>query len=137
MSKEIKTDILIIGSGSAGYTAAIYSARANLKPLIFEGDRLVVNVRAPEKAHKDVINPVTPFGSLDVELLTENGEVLSGYSKADSDSYTGDNIQHTVTWKTNSNIGQLIGKPVRVRFYLRNTALYSFHFRGEQEPQET
>ena len=35
--KEIKTKVLIIGSGPAGYTAAVYAARANLKPNMISG----------------------------------------------------------------------------------------------------
>lgn len=33
----IETECLIIGSGPAGYTAAIYASRANLKPLMYQG----------------------------------------------------------------------------------------------------
>ena len=37
MSEQLHTRCLIIGSGPAGYTAAIYTSRANINPLVIEG----------------------------------------------------------------------------------------------------
>jgi thioredoxin reductase (NADPH) len=37
MADQDVRNVIIVGSGPAGYTAAVYAARANLKPLVFEG----------------------------------------------------------------------------------------------------
>ena len=37
--EETKAKVLIIGSGPAGYTAGIYASRANLNPVIYEGEQ--------------------------------------------------------------------------------------------------
>jgi thioredoxin reductase (NADPH) len=37
MADQDVRNVIIVGSGPAGYTAAVYAARANLRPLMFEG----------------------------------------------------------------------------------------------------
>ena len=37
MMREHKTDVIILGAGPAGYTAAIYAARANRQPILLTG----------------------------------------------------------------------------------------------------
>jgi len=39
MSEAVHHHLIILGSGPAGYTAAIYAARANLKPVVIQGEQ--------------------------------------------------------------------------------------------------
>src|SRR5215212_1204683 len=54
--------VVIIGSGPAGWTAAIYAARANLQPLVYEG--AVTNENAQ--------NGTLPLGQLALTTEVEN-----------------------------------------------------------------
>ena len=63
-NQTIKRDVVIIGSGPAGLTAAIYTARASLKPLLID---------APADAHKQT----TPGGQL---MITTDVENYPGFS---------------------------------------------------------
>jgi hypothetical protein len=115
------------------------------KPLLFEGNRLVINARAPKKPFSgvSVTDPQTgqaakshgtaesSYGKLKVEILNIQGRALSGYKIIDCDNFSGDEIRHEVTWKGKGDLSGLAGKPIRLKFYLQNAALYSFHFTGE------
>lgn len=53
---------------------------------------------------------------------------IHGHSETDCDACTGDRIDHTVTWNGRSNVGNLEGQPVRLKFCLERARLFSFQF---------
>ncbi len=67
-------------------------------------------------------------GLLQVEPLGPDGNPLPGRSMSDCDVLTGDKIAHTVTWKSQSDIGHPSDAPVSFRFRMRDADLYSIEF---------
>jgi len=69
MSTDTIRDVIIVGSGPAGYTAAVYAARANLKPLVFEGS---ITAGGALMTTTDVENfPGFPDGIMGPELMDQ------------------------------------------------------------------
>jgi hypothetical protein len=71
-------------------------------------------------------------GDLRVELLDEAERPLEGYSAADCEPVRSDSLKHTIRWKEKSSLEPLRGRSVRVRFILRDGAIYAFQFTGEK-----
>jgi hypothetical protein len=66
-------------------------------------------------------------GVLRVELQDAEGQAIAPYT-ADKCLLRGDNLSATVAWGDKSDVSQLAGKPIRLRFLLRDAELFSFRF---------
>ncbi|MCA9159908.1 MAG: hypothetical protein KDA72_16355, partial [Planctomycetales bacterium] len=86
------------------------------KPLIFEGARLDLNFAT------------SAVGSIRVEIQDEEGKPVDGFALADCPEIFGDTISRAVSWKDNSDLSALSGKPVRLRFDFQDADIYSFQF---------
>ncbi|MSR59092.1 MAG: hypothetical protein EXS05_15850 [Planctomycetaceae bacterium] len=83
------------------------------KPVVFLGDTLVVNANAGG-------------GSLTVEALDADGKVIEGFGAADCMPITTDSVRHVLKWQDNADCHLLQGRPIRLRFHLKNSKLYAF-----------
>jgi hypothetical protein len=101
-------------SASAGWN----DGRLLTKPLSFEGNRLSLNFST------------SAAGSIRVEIQDAEGKPIEGFGLDDCDELFGDTLDQSVTWKGSTDVSQLAGEPVRLRFVLRDADLYSMQFRA-------
>jgi hypothetical protein len=68
-------------------------------------------------------------GSIRVEIQEMGGEPIPGFRLADCPEIIGDEIARVVSWKDGGDVSRLAGKPVRLRFVMKDADLFSLRFR--------
>jgi hypothetical protein len=84
------------------------------KPLVFAGAELRLNVST------------SAAGAVRVELQDAAGAALPGHTLADADELYGDDLDRPVTWRGTGDLSQLAGRPVRLRFALKDADVFAF-----------
>lgn len=86
------------------------------RPIVYAGSQLELNFST------------SAAGGVRVELATEQGEPLPGLSFDDCDVLFGDSLEQQVVWKDNTLLADYAGRPVRLRFELKDADVFSFQF---------
>ncbi len=103
-----------------GFSAAVapYAGGELLtKPLTFTGKELALNFAT------------SAAGGIRVEVQDASGKPLSGFALGDAVETIGNEIERVVRWKSGSDVSSLAGKPIRLRFVMRDARLYALQFR--------
>ncbi len=87
------------------------------RPLTFSGDELVMNFST------------SAVGSVRAEIQDADGRPIKGYELHRSSEIFGDAIEQVVSWGDATDVGALAGSPVRLRFVMKDSDLYSIRFR--------
>jgi hypothetical protein len=102
--------------GFASVFAPLEGGELITKPLTFRGRTLNINFST------------SAGGSIRVEIQNPAGEPIEGFALADCAEVFGDAIDYPVRWRGDADVGRLAGKPVRLRFVLRDADLYALRF---------
>jgi hypothetical protein len=86
-------------------------------PIVFTGSKLILNV------------DTSATGNVRVGILDEKGSAIEGFAPGQCDIiHTANEINRRVSWGGKADMGKLAGKPVRIKFLVRNADLYAFQF---------
>ena len=104
--------------GFASVNAPYAGGEMVTKVMIVTGSELVLNCATSAP------------GSVRVEVQTPDGDPIPGFTLAESKEFVGDSIEETVQWKLGPSLSALAGKPVRLRFVMKDADVYSLRFRS-------
>ena len=86
------------------------------KAIVFDGEALSLNFST------------SAAGGIRIEIQRPDGQPLPGFSLDQCNEVFGDEFDRRVTWSGDGDLGELAGRPVRLRFVMRDADLYSFRF---------
>ncbi len=86
-------------------------------PLVFHGNRLFINHNCGAS------------GTLFVEIQDVNGLPFHGFSLADCEEVTGNDVDWEIRWRGSGDIKKFQGKLIRLHFCMAGTKIYAFQFR--------
>ena len=98
--------------------------------LLGDGQQVVVDPAAGQLGEVQLmINFATSAaGSLKCEIQDEAGQPIQGFSLKECDELYGDSVERSLSWNGSRELKSLAGRPVRLRFVLRDADLYSLRF---------
>jgi len=103
--------------GFASLSASWWGGEMVTRPLVFTGEELELNYRTGAP------------GFVRLEIQDEDGVPVPGYTLNEAEEIIGDEFSRVVSWKRGPDVGALAGRPVRLRFQLKDADLFSFRFR--------
>jgi hypothetical protein len=102
--------------GFAGLVAGAEGGEIVTAPVACGGANLLVNYDAGA------------WGEIRTEILDSESRPIPGYSSADSAGLVGNVVYGAVRWADRRDLGPFVGRPVRIRFRVRNARLFSYKF---------
>ena len=107
----LRTDGFV--SMQAGFNGGEFTTH----PMRFEGSELELNYST------------SAVGSVRVEVQDMDGNAFPGYSLEECPEKFGDEIEGVIAWNSGGRLGNLAGRPIRLRVALKDANLYAFRFR--------
>ena len=102
--------------GFASVQAAYAGGEMRTRPLVFRGKRLLLNFATSAP------------GGIRVEIQDPAGKPLPGYSLEEAKELIGNEIERAAAWKGGVDVSALAGRPVRLRFVMKDADLYAMRF---------